>query len=243
MEAPLRLVHPYRAPFRRIRTGFHPNPHGLVRNSVYLEPVRLRHASAIQRLASHPEVAATTNIPEPYPSDGALSWIMTSMPRQMAGVEYAFAVLRREDDRLVGVTSLMNVGQGEAELGYWIGYPYWGNGYATAANNHILRFAFEAAGIDRIYARPLIRNDASCRVLEKLGFGLLEVRENIFPKWDATDQIGVFELFASTWRDRVDAETDRQRGGDPSPVESARDLPDSVRRRKARSLDARYRRA
>lgn len=180
-----------------------------MRNSVYLEPVRLRHANAIQRLASHPEVAATTNIPEPYPSDGALSWIMTSMPRQMAGVEYAFAVVRVEDNTLVGVTSLMNVGQGEAELGYWIGYPYWGNGYATAANDHILRFAFKAVGIDRLYARPLIRNDASCRVLEKLGFRLLDVRENIFPKWDATDQIGVFELFASMWRDR------RDRGGDP----------------------------
>ncbi|WP_179862182.1 GNAT family N-acetyltransferase [Longibacter salinarum] len=181
-----------------------------MRDSLSLDPVRLYHAGAIQRLASHPKIAETTNIPQPYPKDGAASWIISAMPRQMAGVEYSFAIMREDDDTLVGVTSLMNVGQGEAELGYWIGYPYWGNGYATKANRLVLEFAFESVCLDTIYARPLLRNAASCRVLDKLGFDLVDVVENVFPKWDNTDSLGMYEIEKVYWSSRCNSAESRE---------------------------------
>jgi len=92
------------------------------------------------------------------------------------------------------VTSLMNVGQGEAELGYWIGHPFWGNGYATEANRQIIQFAFDTVDLDRIYARPLLRNHASCRVLDKIGFDLVDVFDNMFPKWEDSDSLCMYEL-------------------------------------------------
>jgi len=191
-----------------------------VRDKVSLDPVRLEHADAIQHLASHPDVAATTNIPEPYPENGAVSWIMSSMPRQMAGVEHSFAVIREADETLVGVSSLMNVGQGEAELGYWVGHPFWGNGYATHAARHTLDFAFDAIGLEHIYARPLVRNAASCRVLEKLNFQLTDVVDNFFPKWDNDDSLAMYEIQQAEWQTAI-------------PTQCSADCPRTTARRAA----------
>ena len=118
----------------------------------------------------------------------------------MAGLEHAFVIQRSTDDRVVGVTSLMNVGRSKAELGYWVGVPFWRRGYATQANRLILAFAFEEVELERLYARPLVRNGASCRVLEKLGFQHVDTVDNVFPKWNATDQLGIYELEAYEWR-------------------------------------------
>lgn len=179
-----------------------------VRDLVSIVPVKLHHASAIQELVSHPKVAETTNIPQPYPENGAVSWIVSATPRQIAGFEYSFAIVRQRDEQVVGVTSLMNVGNGEAELGYWVGVPFWGNGYATSANRRIMDFAFDRAGLDRLFARPLCRNRASCRVLEKVGFRHTETVDNVFPKWADSDRLAIYEIFAREWR--ATATPDRQ---------------------------------
>jgi RimJ/RimL family protein N-acetyltransferase len=171
-----------------------------VRESISIVPVDAKHADAIQELASHPKIAETTNIPQPYPENGAMSWIIRSLPRRMAGVEHSFVIRRRADQQVVGVTSLMSVGRCNAELGYWIGVPFWGNGYATRANRKIVKFAFEEANLDSLYARPLVRNQASCRVLEKIGFEHVDTVDNVFPKWDASDKLGIYELEAADWR-------------------------------------------
>ena len=57
-----------------------------------LEPITARHAADVQRLASHPDVVATTNLPEPYPDDGAEQWIEHVQARRKAGDEYAFGI-------------------------------------------------------------------------------------------------------------------------------------------------------
>jgi RimJ/RimL family protein N-acetyltransferase len=60
--------------------------------------------------------------------------------------------------------------QGIGELGYWIGRPYWGRGYATAGARLVLSFGFGELGLRSIRATCLTTNAASARVLEKLGF-------------------------------------------------------------------------
>jgi RimJ/RimL family protein N-acetyltransferase len=57
-----------------------------------------------------------------------------------------------------------------AELGYWIGKPYWGNGYCTEAVAAMVEFGFSQFGWRKIYAEHFSDNPASGRVLEKLGF-------------------------------------------------------------------------
>jgi RimJ/RimL family protein N-acetyltransferase len=72
---------------------------------VRLERIAPRHADAVQDLASHPDVLATTNLPEPYPAGGAITWIEAAQERREEGTEFPFAILN-ENDTLVGVTWL-----------------------------------------------------------------------------------------------------------------------------------------
>jgi len=165
---------------------------------VTLEPIAPHHAEDVQRLAAHPEVVATTNLPDPYPDDGAAQWIEDLLPRQEAGEEFAFAILN-EDDEVVGVTGLVDVGDTTAELGFWIGKPYWGRGYATAAARKTVRFAFETVGLDHVFARPLKQNAPSRRVLEKLGFRFQQTETHEHPKWTDDDLFARYTLTRDGW--------------------------------------------
>jgi len=56
-----------------------------------------------------------------------------------------------------------------AELGYWIGVPYWSNGYCTEAARALVTYGFEELELDSVQARHLVENPASGRVMNKLG--------------------------------------------------------------------------
>ena len=59
-----------------------------------------------------------------------------------------------------------------AELGYYLGRPYWGQGLMTSAVQQAVDYVFQHSDILKIFAEPFARNQASCRVLEKAGFSL-----------------------------------------------------------------------
>ncbi len=75
----------------------------------------------------------------------------------------------------IGVHPQSGVYRKNAELGYWLGEPFWGRGVMTRAVKLMIDYAFENFDIQRIYARPYGPNIASQRVLEKAGF-LLEAK-------------------------------------------------------------------
>jgi len=164
-----------------------------------LAPTSLPHAPAIQRLASHPDVAATTLMEHPYPEDGAIRFIEDLvLPERAAGRLYAFVML--DAGEVVGHISLKHVDleRGEAEVGYWVGRPYWGRGYASAAVREVATFGFEDLGLRRLYAHVLAHNPASGRVLEKAGFVPVELPPEAIPDACATkgETLG-YELVAS----------------------------------------------
>ena len=79
------------------------------------------------------------------------------------------------DDKVVGSIGVFrceNIHFRTAELGYYIGEPYWGNGMGTSAVKQVCSYIFENTDIIRIFAEPFAYNKASCRVLEKAGFQL-----------------------------------------------------------------------
>lgn len=63
-----------------------------------------------------------------------------------------------------------NIHSRTAEMGYYIGEPYWGNGYMTSIIKQVCKYIFENTDIIRIFAEPFSHNKASCRALEKAGF-------------------------------------------------------------------------
>jgi ribosomal-protein-alanine N-acetyltransferase len=132
---------------------------------------RLADVDAVAGLANDEEVARNTlNIPYPYARDDAVAWI-TSHAEQLERREaVTYAITERGLDRVVGAVGLiLELDHERAELGYWLGRPYWGRGYATEAARAVVRWGFEAFDLHRVHASHFPRNPASGRVLAKLG--------------------------------------------------------------------------
>lgn len=135
-----------------------------------LRPFRLSDAPRVRELAGAREVAESTlTIPHPYPEGEAEAWIASHEPAFRRGEMAAFAITT-DDENLVGAVGVNLEGDtGIAELGYWVGVPYWGMGYATEAARSVMDYGFESLALRRLWARAFVRNPASSRVLEKVG--------------------------------------------------------------------------
>ena len=134
-----------------------------------LRPHILADAPELARLAGAREVAATTlRIPHPYSVADAEAFI--SEWQDAADERVAFAIVLRENFALLGGTGLrVEKEHRHAELGYWIGTPYWGNGYPTEAARAMLRYGFEVLNLHRIHASHFSDNAASGNILRKIG--------------------------------------------------------------------------
>jgi len=163
-----------------------------------LRPFRPDDAPAVQRLAGERDVAASTlTVPHPYPDGAAGEWIATHVTAWAEQRVLTLAVTTSGDDALVGAVGLaLAMADRRAELGYWIGIPWWNLGYATEASRAMIDFGFTSLGLHRIMARHMARNPASGRVMQKLGMqreGVL--REHIL-KWGVFEDLVVYALLA-----------------------------------------------
>lgn len=123
-------------------------------------------ASRICWLAGDYDVASmTATIPYPYSEQQAAEWIASVLAREEGVV---FAIER--SGALIGCTGYRAFGDDHAELGYWIGKPYWGMGYATEAVRALIIHAFETGGFDYLTVGHFSDNPASARIIAKFGF-------------------------------------------------------------------------
>ncbi|WP_245926536.1 GNAT family N-acetyltransferase [Methanospirillum lacunae] len=128
-------------------------------------------ACIVKELAGSEEVAhGCINIPHPYMPGLAEIWIASHEIWYSEGSQVVFAVTRKEDGWIIGAVGLtLEPEHARAELGYWIGFPFWNHGYATEAAEAVITYAFDELLLHRITASHFVRNLASGRVLEKLG--------------------------------------------------------------------------
>ena len=128
-------------------------------------------APTVQVLAGDAAVADTTlNIAHPYPPGAAAAWIATHDAEFEEKEGAVFAVTAQGAGALVGAISVgINPGHRHGEIGYWIGRPFWGHGYATGALRLVLAHCFSRLGLHRVFAHHMARNPASGRVMEKAG--------------------------------------------------------------------------
>lgn len=139
----------------------------LTTERLVLRPLNGDDARDLRRLAGEWEVARNTGrIPHPYPIAAARAYIANARRNWASGREYAFAITEATGGALVGCIGLEPGTHGN-EIGYWVGQPFWGRGYATEALERVVRFAFDTLGLDRVTASVLADNGASRRVLEK----------------------------------------------------------------------------
>ncbi|MFM1816568.1 MAG: hypothetical protein RLZ98_3263 [Pseudomonadota bacterium] len=131
-----------------------------------LRPLTTRDAEAVALHAGDFDVARmTARIPHPYSITEAFRWISSIAEEEFVrGIAY-------EGD-IVGVAAYARDGENasEAEIGYWIGKPFWGQGIATEAAHAVALHAFDDAGLKRLTSSHFTDNPASGNVLRKLGF-------------------------------------------------------------------------
>lgn len=126
-------------------------------------------ARAIAKLASDYAVSSnTTRMPYPYGPQDAHAFI--ALARGLNPREQNTFVVEHKDAGVIGALGFHRTGPSPAEMGYWLGRPYWGKGLATEAADAALRWAKADWGRRLIVAGHFADNEGSARVLVKTGF-------------------------------------------------------------------------
>lgn len=144
--------------------------HPLLSARLKLRPLRAEDAPVLVRLLDDWDtVRLTANIPRPYTQDDAHDFIALMNERRARGQGTALALERTQDGQLVGCVGFGLGEGGGAELGYWLGREYWGQGLITEAMRRLIRHLLGDLGFTHVWASVHPDNHASKRVLEKLG--------------------------------------------------------------------------
>lgn len=142
----------------------------IISNRLILRPFTLSDAQEVVNLAGDRRVSEMTlNIPYPYSLEAAQDWIALHAEQWSNKESLVLAIEKRDTEELVGTVSLVSIEGNKAEIGYWMGHPYWGNGYCTEAVNCLIRFMEYSHGINHFSAEHLASNPASGRVMIKNG--------------------------------------------------------------------------
>ncbi len=139
---------------------------------IQLRPLKLADADAMAQFANNNKVQINLrdNLPLPYTTENAHSFISNTQNQQPAlhfAIEY--------NGQFAGVVGLLLHTDSvlkSAEVGYWIGEPFWGKGIATRVLHSMTQLGFRRLKLNRLFAGVFEWNKAGMRVLEKCGYQL-----------------------------------------------------------------------
>jgi 8-oxo-dGTP diphosphatase len=163
-----------------------------------LRPPAAGDAAAVAALAGEWEVARfTAFIPHPYAESDAHEFIVVAARKRALRQEMIYVLERRVEGDVIGAVGVAAGG----EIGYWIGKPFWGQGYAAEAVKCLLGLAFDGLELAGVHADVMAENAASARVLEKAGFTRLGERTGSCCQGRCAGRATVaFEMTAESWR-------------------------------------------
>jgi RimJ/RimL family protein N-acetyltransferase len=128
-----------------------------------------RDIPAIVPLANDYDVAKNlSTMPHPYTAQDGEAFFARMDEKRDNRTDFAFAITRKSDSVYMGNIGLHLKDEGW-EFGYWLGKPFWQQGYATEAARLLLAFAFEELETDAVWAGWFHDNPRSGNVLAKLG--------------------------------------------------------------------------
>ncbi|MBE4221901.1 GNAT family N-acetyltransferase [Vibrio parahaemolyticus] len=135
-----------------------------------LRPFSLSDAERVSELAGDKQISEmTANIPYPYTVSDAENWIRTHAELFLSGKGIVYAIVLKGSSDLIGAISFPKLENGLGILGYWLGVPYWGSGYATEASKALISFSKNHYGLTRLKVMHLVGNERSKSVIKKLG--------------------------------------------------------------------------
>lgn len=165
-----------------------------------LRPYSEADIAELVPLIGRREVAATTlRIAHPYTEQDARAFLRLA---QEPGKVWLATTLRSDGRQIGGIGLRIDEQHQHAELGYWLGLPYWRQGYATEAAREILRYGFEDLGLHRIFASHFRHNPASGQVLVKLGMDHEGCQREHLRKWDQFVDSELYGMLRQEWEDR-----------------------------------------
>jgi [ribosomal protein S5]-alanine N-acetyltransferase len=175
------------------------NPLKLETKRLVLRPYCDDDIFPLVRLAGAHEVAATTlRIPHPYTEQNAREFLVRCRDEASGKPESRFAITLRSDGQFLGGTGFrIDPDHHHAELGYWLGVPFWSKGYATEAARAMVQYGFETLGLHRIYASYFPENVASGHVLRKIGMKREGLLRGHVCKWEKFHDLEFYGILRS----------------------------------------------
>lgn len=177
-----------------------------------LRPFRPTDAPTVQKLAGAREVAKTViGIPHPYEDGVAELWIEATLDALARGRSLHLAITLKHENpgpsevdtghgHLIGAIGLeFNHQSRWAELGYWIGVPYWNNGYTTEAAKALVAYGFDELGLNRIQARYMTNNPASGRIMQKLGMTYEGTHRQAARRFGSYEDLAMYAILRSDY--------------------------------------------
>lgn len=138
--------------------------------SPVLRPWNISDLEQLVSIANNINIAKnlTNQFPHPYTEKDGIAFIERATnfnPPQVFAIDLNGTAIGG-----IGIFPQSDILCKNAEIGYWLGEPYWGKGYMSKCIPEIVAYGFKTFDINRIFARPFGHNIASARALEKAGF-------------------------------------------------------------------------
>lgn len=171
-----------------------------------LRPLELGDADALHEYASDAEVSKWMAWDPHTERATTVAFLERMIAARESGTSVGWAIL--VDGKPAGVISLDGITWqfrawrvDRAEMGYWLGKPFWGQGYMSEAATAGVRFAFETLGLHKVTIGCVEGNEASRTIIEKLGFRFLAMYQEDFYRFGRWWDHRRYELVASEWGD------------------------------------------
>ncbi len=174
------------------------NPPTLASARLRLRPYTEADIAELLPIIGTREVAATTlRIAHPYTEQDARGFLALTKDRDKLWL----AITLRDTGRQIGGVGMrLDVQHRHGELGYWLGVPYWGKGYATEAGREMLRYGFEELQLHRIFASHFKHNSASGKILKKLGMRYEGCQRQHLRKWEEFVDSELYGILRDEWQ-------------------------------------------
>jgi len=141
----------------------------LTTDRLVLRPFEVADAERVVAIQANWQVARMLRLaPWPVTLEATRVWLADHRREWLEGSAFRFAIERA--GRVIGCADLNEIAGGRGDLGYWLDEAEWGCGLATEAGAAVVRFAFDAIGLEGIVSGHASDNIGSGKVLEKLGF-------------------------------------------------------------------------
>lgn len=136
--------------------------------SISLRPLEIEDAGPAQLYASDQRLAATCNIPHPYPPEEGIKFVSSRIQGRKADRRFPYAIVF--EDQFVGFVGAALLKKEEIRLEGWIAVPWWGRGFATNAMSLFAQIAFVELNLEELSSVVWSGNAASIRVHQKCRF-------------------------------------------------------------------------